>query len=111
MSTARRDIQRGYGTEERPLTRDLWARDSRAPIRAMREDGNYDPDYANVDYSRYYDPAFAQREMEHLWLKSWLFACREEDLPEVGDRVPLHIGSRSFMIIRSGADEFKAFFN
>lgn len=106
-----RDIQRGHGSKERPLTRDLWARDSRAPTVAMRETGNFDPTNVNVDFTRYYDPEFARKEMEELWLKSWLFACREEDLPNVGDRLPFQVGPRSFMIVRSGPDEFKAFFN
>ena len=35
--------------------------------------------------SRYYDPAFFQKEVEHLWPKVWIWACREEEIPNVGD--------------------------
>src|SRR4030095_6172054 len=46
-----------------------------------------------------------------LWMKTWQFACCEEDIPEVGDRVPYTVGDVSFMIVRSGPSEFHAFRN
>src|SRR5579859_1026614 len=110
-TTARRAIQRGYGTDERPVTRILWDRDSRPQSDAMRAAGNHDPERAHVDYRRYYDPAHAALEVEKLWLKTWLYACREEDIPNIGDRVVFELGILSFLIIRSAAAEFKAFFN
>jgi phenylpropionate dioxygenase-like ring-hydroxylating dioxygenase large terminal subunit len=104
-------IQRGLGSKDRPVTRDLWARDSREPSVAMLAQGNVDADNPQVDFSRYFDPAYARLEVDKIWLKSWLFACREEDIPAVGDRVPFVVGTRSFFIVRSAIDEFKAFFN
>lgn len=110
-TTGNRDIQRGYGSDARPLTKVLWERDSRTKSRAMSEMGNHEPARPGVEYSRYHDPSFAALEMEKVWLKSWLYAAREEDIPNVGDRVPFQLGARSFFLIRSGEDEFKAFFN
>jgi phenylpropionate dioxygenase-like ring-hydroxylating dioxygenase large terminal subunit len=46
-----------------------------------------------------------------MWSRSWLYACREEDIPAVGDRVPLQVGPLSYFIVRSAPDEFKAFYN
>lgn len=103
--------QRGYGSDERPLTRTLWARDSQAPSKALSEVGNHEPSRLHVDYKCYYDREFAEREMDKVWLKTWVYAAREEDMPNVGDRMPFEIGPRSFLLIRSAANEFKAFFN
>ncbi|MEO0032557.1 MAG: hypothetical protein RIS94_2315 [Pseudomonadota bacterium] len=103
---------RGYGSAERPLVRDSWARETHSPANsALTACGNYEPDFRTVEHSRYFDPAWAQAEFDHIWTKNWLYACREEDLPEVGDRLPLNVGPASYIIARSGGDEFKAFRN
>ncbi len=111
ISKKRDGIRRGLGSEDRPLTVDLWAKDSQTPSAAMLESGNYEPNYQQVDYTRYYSPEYAKLEFEKLFAKTWQIACRDEDIPEIGDRVPVDIGPLSFFVIRSGADEFKAFYN
>src|SRR5262249_39898980 len=72
---------------------------------------DYIPDNVRVPFNRYFDPEFAALEKERLWKKVWQFACREEDIPEIGDRVPYTVGDLSFIIIRSGRTEFRAFYN
>ena len=59
----------------------------------------------------YYSREFQEREMEQLWKHVWQMACHEDDLPNVGDHMPYDIGELSFLIIRSGPDEFKAYRN
>ena len=49
--------------------------------------GNYLPKYKTIPFTRYHDRAFAQLEHEKLWKKVWQIACREEDIPEGGDRL------------------------
>lgn len=110
-TTTTRELQRGYGSDERPVTRVLWDRDPAMPDAAMTEMGNFEPERETVDYKRYYDPEYARAEFDKIWMKSWIYAAREEDLPNVGDRLPFQMGSKSFLLIRSGADEFKAFYN
>ena len=34
---------------------------------------------------RYFSKAFFEHELEHVWLKAWQMACREEEIPNVGD--------------------------
>lgn len=109
---ARPDIKRGYGSDERPLAGVLWQRDAHdATAPALTAQGDYEPDFREVDYRRYWDPQWAAAEVEHVWKKSWLLACREEDIPQVGDRVPLHVGELSYIIVRTAEDSFKAFHN
>ena len=111
MATTTRDVQRGYGNEERPLIGELWQRDAVGQNVAMKACGDYEPRNKNVDYKRYYDTDYFKLEMERIWKKQWLYAAREEDIPEIGDRVPFHVGPLSFIITRSGPGEFKAFYN
>lgn len=102
---------RGKGTADRPLTCELWQRDAMPDSPIITLPAGYDPDNRRIDYTRYYDPAYAAAELEQVWKKQWLYAAREEDLPNVGDRLPFTLASLSFIIVRSGADEFKAFYN
>jgi phenylpropionate dioxygenase-like ring-hydroxylating dioxygenase large terminal subunit len=64
-----------------------------------------------ISYDRYIDPAFVALEVEHIWKKQWQVACREEDLPNVGDRLPYDIVNQSFIIVHSAPGEFRAFHN
>src|SRR5579863_6600414 len=112
MTVPTRSVKRGHGTKERPLARELWAREANDPRSlALTDSSDFLPDNRHIGFSRYYDPQFAADEMEAIWKKCWLFACREEDIPDNGDRVPFHAGKLSFIIIRTGAASFKAFFN
>ncbi|HKQ82895.1 MAG TPA: aromatic ring-hydroxylating dioxygenase subunit alpha [Steroidobacteraceae bacterium] len=112
MTTPARSVKRGHGTKERPIVKELWEREAYAPRSlALKEGSDFLPNNRNVDYARYFDPKFAAEELEAVWKKCWLYACREEDIPNVGDRVPLHVGPLSFFIVRTTATEFKAFLN
>jgi len=111
MGTKARDVQRGYGNAERPVIGELWKRDSAGQIAAMEARGDYEPNNKQIDYRRYYDPDYFKLELERIWKKQWLYAAREEDIPQIGDRVPFDVGPLSYIIIRSGPDEFKAFHN
>ena len=104
-------IIEGFGTKESPLVRDLLASDSQTVPDCLKAEGNYYPEPRTVPFSTYFDSAYAELEMEHVWKKSWQYACREEDVPETGDRYPYEVGPLSFIIIRSGDDEFRAFHN
>ncbi len=104
-------IKRGHGSAERPVAGVLWDRDTIPDTLALREHGNVEAYNPQVDYRRYYDEEYFKVELEKLWSKTWLFACRDEDIPEIGDRIPLEVGPLSFFIVRSAEDEFKAFYN
>lgn len=95
-----------------PFTTELLAMDSRPLPPGVGLQGNHVPEAKPIPFSRYTDPAFAKLEMERIWMKTWQYACRTEDMPNIGDRVPYDVGADlSVFIVRSGADEFKAFYN
>lgn len=79
--------------------------------RPLQGRGEYDPDPRLIPYDRYYDPRYVPLEVEHIWKKQWQVACREEDIPNIGDRVSYDIVNNSYLIVRTGENEFKAFYN
>src|SRR5690606_36783617 len=65
----------------------------------------------DIAYERYTSPEFFQREMDHIWTKTWQWACRLEHIPEVGDYVVYDIGKYSIIVVRSSETEIRAFQN
>ncbi len=61
--------------------------------------------------SRYTTREFHDLEVERLWKKVWQMACREEDIPDVGDTTVYTIAHLSILIVRSAPDTIKAFYN
>jgi phenylpropionate dioxygenase-like ring-hydroxylating dioxygenase large terminal subunit len=55
--------------------------------------------------------AFHDLEVEKVWKRAWQMACHEDDIPEVGDSIAYDIAGMSFLVVRTGADSFKAFYN
>lgn len=60
---------------------------------------------------RYTSPAFKQQEDERMWPNVWLFAAREEDMPEPGDTVVFELNDRSFLLVRQPDRSVRAFHN
>ncbi len=104
-------IQQGVSTPVSPNYEELLKADSRPPHPAFLARGTDFVDAGRVPRSRYFDPEFARLEMEHVWKKCWQIAAREEEIPEIGDRVEYNVGAMSFIIIRSGEASFKALWN
>jgi phenylpropionate dioxygenase-like ring-hydroxylating dioxygenase large terminal subunit len=66
---------------------------------------------ADLPVEAYVSPDFARLEHERMWSRVWQMACREEEIPEVGDHVVYEIGDRSILVIRSAPDRIRAFHN
>ena len=69
------------------------------------------PKLPPIPAKRYTDQAFFDLEIEHLWKKSWLFACHMDELPEPGSfYLWERIGSPIF-IVRGRDDKLRGFYN
>lgn len=68
-----------------------------APVRLSTEP------YISEDYAR--------EEKDRLWLKAWQVACREEEIPNVGDYYTYEILDQSIIVVRTGEDEIIAYHN
>jgi len=66
------------------------------------------PDFVPVtDYSA----AFHRLETERVWPRVWQIACREQEIPNVGDYVNYEIGHESILVVRSAPGSIRAFHN
>jgi nitrite reductase/ring-hydroxylating ferredoxin subunit len=68
-------------------------------------------DSYTVDADRYTSPRFHELEGERLWPRIWQWACRENDVPKVGDYIEYEILDSSVLIVRSTPSEIRAFRN
>jgi phenylpropionate dioxygenase-like ring-hydroxylating dioxygenase large terminal subunit len=66
---------------------------------------------ADVPVDRYTSREFHELEREKVWSRVWQMACREEDVPEVGDTCVYDICDLSFLIVRSAPDRIQAYYN
>jgi phenylpropionate dioxygenase-like ring-hydroxylating dioxygenase large terminal subunit len=64
-----------------------------------------------VPRERYISRAFLDLEYEHLWPKVWQFACREEQVPEIGDFYDYAIGDQSVLVVRAPGGALKGYHN
>jgi len=60
---------------------------------------------------RYYDPAYMQREWDHMWTRTWQVAAVETDIPEPGDYSVYRLLRESFIVVRQDDGSVKAFYN
>lgn len=64
-----------------------------------------------IGNAAYTSPEYARAEAERLWPRVWQHACREEEIPEVGDYVTYDVVDDTILIVRSAPDTISAFFN
>ncbi len=76
-----------------------------API----EDGGIRPDFVPAD--RYTSPDNFRLERERLWPRTWHIACRDEEIPNVGDYVTYEVLDESIIIVRTGKGKVQAYYN
>jgi len=94
-----------------PSTQDIIARDRVGAPDWVRSESYAFLGDEDISKDRYTDPAFARREYDHLWTRTWQFACREEHIPEVGDYYVYDIGRHSFIVTRVEENRINAYYN
>ncbi|RLU03760.1 MAG: aromatic ring-hydroxylating dioxygenase subunit alpha [Ketobacter sp.] len=94
-----------------PSTQEIIARDKvEAPGWVRSENYKFLGD-EDISIDRYIDPAYAKKELQTLWKKTWQFACREEHIPEVGDYYVYDLEHYSFIVTRVAENEIRAYYN
>jgi phenylpropionate dioxygenase-like ring-hydroxylating dioxygenase large terminal subunit len=71
--------------------------------------GEFDFEEANISF--YISRENHEKEKRRLWPRVWQLACREEQIPEVGDHVLYEIAGVSYFVIRSAPGEIRAYPN
>jgi phenylpropionate dioxygenase-like ring-hydroxylating dioxygenase large terminal subunit len=78
---------------------------------ALRATGSADPGPATVPRDHYTSHEVHDLEVERVWRRVWQMACREEQIPDVGDSVVYDIAGRSVVVVRCAPNVIRAFHN
>ncbi|HKX77369.1 MAG TPA: aromatic ring-hydroxylating dioxygenase subunit alpha [Novosphingobium sp.] len=81
------------------------------PPHVVIEKPPYAPGIARVPVDRFFKQEYHDLEVERIWKKAWQWACREEEIPDVGDYQIYEVAHLSFIVIRTAPDEIKAYWN
>jgi len=90
---------------------EILDRDTRPVPDVLREQNYTYVGSDDISADRYYTQEWHTLEVEHVWKKVWQMACREEEIPEVGDHMIYDIADLSLIVTRTGPNEIKAFHN
>lgn len=90
---------------------DMLNGDTRTPPDYLFEQTTLDMGNDPIGIEPYISEEYAKAEREKLWPNVWLFAAREDELPEIGDTVVFEINEKSFLITRQRDGSVKAFYN
>ena len=65
----------------------------------------------DIPFTNYTSEDYAAAEFQHLWSKTWQWACHVDHLPEPGDYSVYDVGPWSSLIVRTSSGEIKAYYN
>ena len=97
-----RHFKTGPEDRPKPSLQDIYTRDAIAPPPHMREESRVDMGDADIPVERYFSKAYHDQEVEKVWRKTWQWACRLEDIPNVGDHIVYTIVHDSLIVVRTG---------
>ncbi len=69
------------------------------------------PAFHDILGGRYVSDEFWELEQRHLWPRAWVYACREEDVPGVGDYLRFDDLGHPILIVRGHDGALRAYFN
>ena len=103
-------IARGERCPGMSYTDMLEADTRRAPDYLFEESG-IDLPTTPLSIEPYVSAEFARLEREKMWPNVWLFAAREDEMPDIGDTVVFDINDKSFLLVRQKDGGVRAFYN
>ncbi|MFC4295585.1 Rieske 2Fe-2S domain-containing protein [Novosphingobium tardum] len=90
---------------------DMLEADTRPVPDFLFEESNIEMTNEPISVEPYISEEFAKLERERMWPNVWLFAAREEELPDTGDTVVFEINDSSFLLVRQADGSIRAFYN
>lgn len=95
----------------RPSYQDILASDQIAPPEHMLQESRVEYGNEDISIDRYISREWHEQEIEKVWRKTWQYACRQEEIPNIGDHVVYDIVNDSLIVVRTSKTEIKAFIN
>ena len=65
----------------------------------------------DIAFARYTSQAFFDLEMQHMWSRTWQWACREAHVADAGDYYVYEVGPYSVLIVRDADGTVRGFVN
>jgi phenylpropionate dioxygenase-like ring-hydroxylating dioxygenase large terminal subunit len=96
---------------ELPMYQDVVAADVRPAPAVFRECSEVQIDCDTVPRARYTEKSFFDLEVKRMWPRVWQLACREEQIPGVGDCLVYESPGASLLIVRTSPSDIKAYYN
>jgi phenylpropionate dioxygenase-like ring-hydroxylating dioxygenase large terminal subunit len=90
---------------------DLLDKDSRAVPAYLREQSYEFIGDEDIPFERYTSKDYFDKEVEHVWPRTWQWACREEHIPEPGDYYVYDVGPYSVIVMRTQSGAINAYLN
>lgn len=90
---------------------DMLEGDTRTPPDYLFEETVAEMGDDPISVDPYISEEFAQLEREKMWPNVWLFAAREDEMPEPGDTVVHEIAGKSFLLVRQKDGSVRGFYN
>lgn len=94
-----------------PSYQDILANDRAAAPQHMREESQAKFDSEDIPIERYHSREWHEQEIDKVWRKTWQYACRLEEIPNVGDHIIYNIVHDSIIVIRVSETEIRGYYN
>jgi phenylpropionate dioxygenase-like ring-hydroxylating dioxygenase large terminal subunit len=94
-----------------PSYQDILDTDTHAVPEILRMTGTDNVGPLEIPTDWYLSRDVYEREKQRIWRRRWQVACREEDIPEVGDTWVYDVADLSILVVRSASATFRAFYN
>jgi nitrite reductase/ring-hydroxylating ferredoxin subunit len=107
MATASKTI---LGSAPPRTYQDILAQDE-TPAPEILRSAPRDFGTAPARASRYTSAEFFKREVEKVWMRTWQFACLEDEIPSPGDTHVYELLDKQLLIVRQSDGALKAFRN
>ncbi|MBD2775211.1 aromatic ring-hydroxylating oxygenase subunit alpha [Iningainema tapete] len=100
-----------FTQHEMQTVSELLQNDTKQVPSVLLEQSVADLGIADIEREVFFSKQYHDLEVEKLWKKVWQWACREEEIPSIGDYVVYEIADLSLIIVRSAPSEIRAFYN
>src|SRR6056300_502977 len=95
------NFKKAFENRSKPYFSEIINNDDIPPPNAINEVSNIFLGDLDIKRDRYFSIDFANLEEKYIWNKVWQFACREEDIPSIGDYYVYDILDWSILMLLS----------
>ena len=102
---------KNFTRDKMETVQEILQTDSRPVPPVLKQESVPNLGTADIPREIFFSHEYHNLEVEKMWKKVWQWACREENIPNVGDYVVYDVADLSVIVVRSKADKIQAFYN